>query len=179
MYNQKSDLLSVDTTVVKSEDKGQQVVITDSNRNFYSFFKTKQDGSATAAANTFALSHNGQPVTIVFKEVPYKGKTLRNVVKFSVQDGNRPSPQEPPRHNAPSSSNVPVGQDTLGKRLAIHGFVNGLLAAGAAPSAVTESVLTDLDSLETRVTNFLERGGNNFQPNNSTDGEIQVEDIPF
>lgn len=174
----------MDTVVAKSEDKGQQVVITDSNKNFYSFFKTKQDGSPTAAANTFALASSGQPVSIIFKEVPYKGKTLRSVVKFRAQEAGRPSPQQPPRHNqapAPAYS-APAGQDSLGKRLAIHGFVNGLLAAGARPDIIDDATLQQLDELETRVTNFLERGiapQFSAQPVSSTDGEIQVEDIPF
>lgn len=191
MYNQKSDLLSVDTTIVKSEDKGTQVLVTDSNNNYYSFFKTKQDGSPTAASNTFSLASNGQPVSIVYKEVPYKGKTLRSVVKFRAQEAGRPSPAQPPRtpqyeQRSAGASVTPSTQDGFGKRLAIHGFINGMLANGAQPALITSDTLQELDALEARVTNFLERGnghvhasGNVAPANPTSDEDINVEDIPF
>lgn len=90
MQNQ-SDLLSVDTIITKSQDKGSQILIEDNKKDYYSFFKNKQDGSPTAAFTSFQQFPVGQPVTIVYKLVPYKDKELRSVVKFRAVDPSQPS----------------------------------------------------------------------------------------
>jgi hypothetical protein len=107
MQNQ-SDLLSVDTVITKSQDKGSQILIEDDKRDYYSFFKAKQDGSPSAAFSSFQQFAVGQPVTVVYRLVPYKGKNLRSVVKFRAIDSSRPS-----QVHRPSVETIPQSHNSL------------------------------------------------------------------
>ena len=156
MYNNQSELVSVDTVISKSQDKGAQILIEDNKRDYYSFFKNKQDGSPTAAFSTFQQFRVGEAVTIVFKNVPYKGKNLRSVVKFRAVDANRPSPA---RQSTPQVPSAPADPD-----MALVGWYKTNHAATWAAILGKIKVAYDIAN----------------PPVNSMSGdEINVEDIPF
>lgn len=160
MYNQKSDLLRVDTIIESSQDKGTQILLTDVNKDYFSFFKTKQDGSINKAAQTFPQFPAGTPVTIVYKNKPYQGKTLRSVVWFEAQNPSKPNPTKAPKASAPAAPTEAMSQYEL---IARWGQVNH-------PTYWAFLVAKYKEAHQTAIA----------APAIPTSGdEINVEDIPF
>lgn len=121
-------------------------VITDQDNQKYSFFMQweGQDTSQFAQWKNMELGQ-GKTVRIGYTEVKKfnqkanREATYKNIMNFL----------EPAQQSAP----VPKGvQDEYGKRLAIHGFVNGLLASGKNPDDID---IQSLLRLENRVNEML------------------------
>ena len=51
--------------------------------------------------------------------------------------------------------NFTESREQYGRRLAIHGMVNGMLAAGIKPTDISLEVISQVDMLENRINNFL------------------------
>lgn len=191
---QNQNLLTITTTLSSVEDTGSQIKVKDANGNTYSFFKQLTAGGNTAAFNTFQQVRQGETVTIVYKEVPYKNTKLKNVVKFrapepkdSIKAPEAGSPRVPASSalkystTAPNSSSL---QFTPQSRpdLALRGYVNGLLAAGVKPSDIQADTLQQLKELDTRVSESLQPGTSTLpviQQENVEQENIRVEDVPF
>src|SRR4051812_2566459 len=73
--------------IASSEDTGQQIKIRDQNRRTFSFFKTKKDGSETAAFRSFQQFKIGDAVEIGYKNVPYKDGTIKNILIMRAATG--------------------------------------------------------------------------------------------
>jgi len=73
--------------IQSSEDTGQQIKIRDHKRRTFSFFKTKKDGSETAAFRNYQHFKIGDTVEISYKNVPYKDGTIKNVLNMRPATG--------------------------------------------------------------------------------------------
>jgi hypothetical protein len=65
-----------------------------------------------------------------------------------------PSQVQTPRSVANTGSQS-KGNDEFGKRLAIHGFVNALIASGTKPNDITGEIIVELTKLESRIDTIL------------------------
>lgn len=81
------EIHSANITIAGVEDTGTQIKIRDQNKKTYSFFKQKKDGSETAAYRDYNQFKVGDTVMVVFKEVPYKDGTIKNVMNFKPATG--------------------------------------------------------------------------------------------
>lgn len=144
-----SELLYIDTVIAKTEDKGDQIKIEDNNKDFFSFFKKKKDGTASAAYSTFQQFKVGDTVTIVYKNVPYKGNTLRSIVKFKPFQGRNPS-----RAAATASTSAPQSEHEVVAKWAQANHPTTWAKIVEAYNAANPKTINTLD-------------------------EINVEDIPF
>ena len=157
------------------EDQGIRITLRDKNkRSLGSFFKTKQDGNETVAYKQFLDMEikSGSVIDIGFKEVPYKDGVIKNIISFREASG-KPievvraktfKENEPARGINTSMLNQkteatyeqPKGQDAFGRRLAIHGMTNSLLASGMKPNEITTAIIDEILTLEDRINHSLE-----------------------
>jgi hypothetical protein len=190
MYQQKSDLLSIDTVLVNVEDRDAQVFVQDNLGNKYSFFKQKtNNGGPTAAAISFEGYQIGQPITVIYKEVPYKNQTIKSIVKFRPTDENS-APAKPSIPNTINPvGNGPVGNSTprFTSPMSDKDTMIGVLALAKSLAEAGQLRLADLEVTQTwqRLVNAYRTGeavisGVEATDVNSTSSDnINVEDIPF
>ncbi|MDC6706039.1 hypothetical protein OEZ83_27110, partial [Leclercia adecarboxylata] len=114
-------------------------------RSLGSFFKNKKDGGTTQAYQQFQDMDlkSGSIVEIGFKEVPYKDGTIKNILGFrepnimaTPQQTTQSQIVQPRANSSVQNEYKAPTQDAFGRRLAIHGLINGLLAGGTLPQDV-------------------------------------------
>jgi hypothetical protein len=140
---------------IEASDWG--VKINASDKRVFNVSRTKQDGTTTVAWQQMLdmglkgadpiTNSPGAKVEIWFKEVPNKhGGTSRYISSFK-EAGTRPvgllfgnggNTSAPAQKSSPGANSEPTREsnEAFGKRLAIHGFVNGMLASGASIETV-------------------------------------------
>lgn len=185
-------------TITSIEQRDNRFIVKDQDDLQYSFFTTKKDGNETQAFFTFQKSNHGGQLGIgnhcqitykeesSFSQKANKNISYRTIVSFlgGVQP---PAPTSIPKtQNAPqqpilatTQSYKPNGHESnneFGKRLAIHGFVNGLLASGKDPAYIRDH-LPSLLALEEAIEKALIDGKPEMQQDNYDD--INVDEIPF
>jgi len=207
MYQKQNDLLTVDTVLARVEDKGTSVLLEDTKKDYYSFFKEKQDGSPTAAASSFHGFNPGDAITIVYKEVPYKNKTIRSCVKFKIPENGPVVHARPMNRNSSNTNSRTSSTGNTSTFTAPMGSKDEIIGVLALVKA-TGSNIKDLQDVNTwqQYINAYRKGlqvilGNHpvvdveatvhnsgqslvqnaaVNPVNSTqESEINVEDIPF
>ncbi len=163
--------------------------IKDSEGKSFSFFQFKNGTKETTQAYEQLNNgnHNGPFVKGDYAFIGYSENasvardgqpiTYRNIVSIMPAQGG----QAEPRAEAPSPSN-PGGdrepemesRKDFGRRLAIHGMVNGLLASGEAPARVA-GMLQELIKLEEAIDAELNGNSQKSDGSNYPDGDK----IPF
>lgn len=158
------------TIVTKEEKKTKtgtntKIFLTDQDGIKYSFFKKKKDGTLCTAAEQLrdAGIDEGSTVQIsyVLDSYEYEGKTINENKVTGFRETN-----EQPRVNAPvsvTSKPEPTyqkeegkGNDAFGRRLAIHGMVNGMLSSGIRPEIISTETIKELNALEDRINLVLD-----------------------
>lgn len=174
--------------ITSIEGKSGRFVVKDQDDIQYSFFTTKQDGSETQAYITFKTSNHGGQLSIgsdcqitykeekKFNEKAGKEVTYRNIVSFlggiaPVAVNSRPEPVL--ERTEPFESKA-----AYGKRLAIHGMVNGMLASGKDPAYIRDH-LSSLLALEEAIDEALSSGEAYMQVPEAPEEEDFDPDIPF
>lgn len=76
------DLQNTNIKIASAEDTGQQIKIRDHKRRTYSFFKTKKDGTETAAFRSYHQFKIGDAVEISYKNVPFRDGTIKNILNI-------------------------------------------------------------------------------------------------
>ena len=156
------------TEVFTVEDSGTQIKLKDKNkRSLGSFFKAKKDGNPTMAYQQFQDMEikSGLVVEIGFKEVPYKDGVIKNIISFREAAG-RPVERQQTQNSAPQQEIEPLpeeyptqqkanGQDAFGRRLAIHGLINGMLAGGYKVVDFDMSLIEEVGNLEDKINKYL------------------------
>lgn len=161
-------ILQKNIAIASAQDTGIQIKIKDADGRTYSFFKSKKDGSSTQAFNQFGQYKVGDRTGISYKEVPFIGKdgtqaTIKNIIGFmpvmqeTISKGERTMQNLP---IIPEYKEMPIqpevkGTDAFGRRLAIHGMINGILASGVKPTDINIGVIIQVDMLENRINEFL------------------------
>lgn len=182
-------LFNKEITIQSLQAFDNRYSLTDSENNKYSFFTTKQDGSETQAFNTFKTSKNGGQLGVGdYCRISYKedsktnqyGKTVVYKTIVSFLGGIK----------APANVQKPITEpkiDLYGKRLALHGMVNGLLASGKLPHEIAP-MLQDLINLEEALEKALsmepKKDALDREPSNAFEGfdlssDIDLDSIPF
>src|SRR2546423_6471035 len=125
--------------------------------NTYTVHQTKKDGGFTVAWEQLSGISIGDTVSVGYAEqsgtmqdgTPFTSRIIRNFDK-TVGEGRKqyiqhnPAPQaQSPRIND-SGASQRESSEAFGKRLAIHGMVNGLLASGVAIAVIQEPTIKDL-----------------------------------
>jgi hypothetical protein len=188
-------ILNSTITIEEVIDKEKKLSLKahDGNRSFtYSIWKTKQDGSDTSAYAQFKNMGLTQGSTVMVGYVIDEYETEINGFPKKIQSKKiinfretNELPQTPPQglsSNGGANRDLPGhSSDAFGRRLAIHGFVNGMLAAGATIETIKKD-LHALVKLEDEIDNALAgrevgAGLPTIQVENDTDK--LAEDIPF
>ncbi len=193
-------LLNKTITVSAKEEKlqgGKPVMkIKDQNNLTYTVYKTKQDGTTSVAWTQLADLNLGDNVQIGYAEQQgeYEGKavTYRTIRSFNKDIGQGMANAQAQGKTTPQGHNNESDRESskdFGKRLAIHGMVNGMLASGMTPEGV-ESALPSLLKLEESIDKALnpatgwDKARETFGtpeelPTLQQEEEIDVSDIPF
>lgn len=140
----------------KTQSGNTMVKLTDHTGERFTFFKKKQDGNLTSVAAQFRDMglDEGSTVKIGYVIENYQDKngiTRESHKIINLQETNdnpvvatsetgKPSGEAPRASGEVSSKG---SNDAFGRRLAVHGFVNGMLAAGAT----IETIVGDLPAL--------------------------------
>lgn len=189
-------VITISSEETKKTQYGLVKKIKDENGLTYSIFDTKKDGSESAAWAQYKDLSIGDTVQISYVEEPkefegkrYMARTIRN---FSKDIGNgvknareyqhsQTSGNARPEANSRSTESPRESNTAFGQRLAIHGMVNGMLAAGKTPAEVEES-LGQLLRLEDAIADALNTPSDYMDddlPTIHADDTVNVEDIPF
>lgn len=191
--------IRVDSVETKMASSGNTKYILTEGKDKYYFWRLEK-GSEGSVFNSFTgmsdagTLKKGSVVYIGYTEedesfVNNEGKTInyksRHIVGLREvgigETASAPSQAEKPRGGANFSSQR-GSNDAFGQRLAIHGMVNGMLAAGDTP-AVIISALGELLKLEDTIDRALKTPseflGDDLPSLSLDENEIDVEDIPF
>lgn len=133
------------------------------------------EGEPTEVYNQFTAGgfKEGDTVLVNYKSSEKNGKVYHNLTGVFRHGVSAPS-------TAPTTSTKPQpptneNREAFGKRLAIHGMVNGMLASGRTPAEVRDA-LPSLLALEEAIEKALIDGKPEMKIESD---EIDVEDIPF
>ena len=160
---------------MKSVKSGSKYALKDHEGRTFNFFTTKQDGTDTQAHAQFKSMglKVGSTVTIGYVEDSFttqdgRAGITKKIISFRELNGE-PSQTAPQTESA--RGEVKRGQsgnssDAFGRRLALHGFVNGMLAAGATVDVIKND-LPALLALEDEIDNLLAGGLPQGKPFNS------------
>lgn len=187
-------LLNKVITISSKEEKastyGPMVKIKDENNLTYTVFQRKQDGTTSTAWEQLQSLSLGSTVQIGYVEQPkttpdgksYMARTIRNFDK-DIANGMQnaggyqtPAPAQLPRSEA--NKGLKNGSnDAFGKRLALHGMVNGLLANPNMGIEDVKNCLPELVQLEEAINQALE-AKSGYQQFKET-GESLAEEPPI
>lgn len=172
---------------IEASDYGVKINATD--KRVFNVSKEKKDGTLSNAWEQMVemglkglnptTNSPGAVVEAWYDEVPNKyGGTSRYIKSFK-EAGNRsvgPIGEPTPTKSLPGadSGSTRVSNDAFGRRLAIHGFINGLLASGVKPEEITVATLKQLNGLENVVDAFLASGA---MPEPLADAAAKSEDL--
>lgn len=107
---------------------------------------------------------------------PYNAFEICQIKDCTWKPGQNPNypnnPPKTPQYAPPVDPQTPFkeNREEYGRRLAIHGMVNGMLAAGIAPHLIP---LQNLIQLEDRINDTLDGKIDDYSQ------DIDVSDIPF
>lgn len=128
----------------------------------YTVYKTKQDGATSVAWEQLGKLEIGSSVQIGYVEDTgeYEGKpvTYRTIRSFNSDIGSGMVNAQAQGKTSNTEANRGTRNesgDAFGRRLAIHGMVNGMLAAGLDPVQIDDRVITHLLDLENRIDRML------------------------
>ena len=186
----QQQILNATITIEEVVDKEKKVVLKahDGNRVFtYSIWKTKQDGSDTSAYSQFKTMglRSGSAVMIGYVIDEYttqiggfdKKVQSKKIINFREASENFGTGTAP-TNNSHGVNMAP--NDAFGRRLAVHGFVNGMLAGGKTLQQVATS-LRDLLKLEDAIDHALSSN----QPDPNADlpviqqDDLDISEVPF
>ena len=166
-------------TIAKIEQNAKTVRLVDQDGDKYTLWIKLSDGSRNTQAydqfkiadimvgSTVEISFNSENKTFVNEQQKAIKYTERSVVGFreaNYQNAEKTAPKREYQTTEPTES-----REDFGRRLAIHGMVNGMLASGMKPQDIN---ITDLIRLEDKINEVLAGKAESFD-------EITVEDIPF
>jgi hypothetical protein len=189
---QDQQILNATITIEEVIDKEKKLSIKANNgsRSFtYSVWKTKQDGTDSATYRQFKDMglKVGSTVMVGYVIDEYEteiGGFPKKIQSKKIINFREASSQTAPQglsssHGAnrglPERSN-----DAFGRRLALHGFVNGMLAAGATVETITKD-LPALLRLEDVIDQALQGpvGPGEDLPVIQQGDDLDVSDVPF
>ncbi len=190
----------IELTVSKKGEKDSKYWIKGSDGEFYGGFRDFE-GILTDGYNSFLELNEGDNVVITYsKSVGANDKIYRNV--RSIHQSSRfPSAILKGSPSAVAPKTAPVSQNTasqgksddFGRRLAVHGMINGILASGVKPFDVTTETIRAVISLEDRIDLALKPSPMDYnkvfnkEPDyeppydvqQEIDGAMDVSDVPF
>ncbi len=199
-------VIGLTSLTIKSGPYGNIAKIQDEKGLTYSVFEKKRDNTTSVAWQQLMgyTDDNGEDheglklgtnVQISFSEEQkeYEGKsyTARTIRSFNEDIGNgaanyanqSPSTPSSPASNLDHSGAPQRGSnDAFGRRLAIHGMVNGMLAAGVRPEQINTTAIKNLLELEDRLESALSPVSEPTATEPSfirSPGDFNTEDIPF
>jgi len=192
-----SQYLSKVITIEAISDKQDKptAAVKGNDGNWYSTFRSWQGEMKDAYNQLLHGNHNepfkkGDVALISYKEEAYNGKIQYKLMSIFPSD-QAPAPSTPPqtespRYEAATASQGASGRgsnDAFGRRLALHGMVNGVLAAGIPPKEV-KKLLPDLVELEDEIEAALAftpepTAMDSDLPQEAPQDDLNVEDIPF
>lgn len=197
---QDQQIFNSTITIEEVVDKGKKLVIKGNNgsRVFtYNLWKSKQDGSDSSSYAQFKTMglNVGSTVMIGYVVDEYEteingfpkkvqSKKIINFRETNAQPTQTPAPQKSFNGEAPTRSQG-HSNDAYGTRLAIHGFVNAMIASGIDPKAIGPGELDVLLTLEGMIDNKLSATANpvaNLEPELPTiqvEDDLSGDDIPF
>ena len=168
----------------------------------YTIYKFKKNDSVSVAWDQITKLSVGDNVFIGYVENQgeYEGKTVtyRTILTLSTDISNgmmNASAQEKSFNPEPNREQYQESREAFGRRLAIHGMVNGLLAGGTEIDQIDSGVIEDLLELEDRID--VQLNASLLEPKateptihidgdmppaevfNDNPGNLNVEDIPF
>jgi len=194
MDEQIEKVITISDIIIKPhQTKGSRVAIKDEKNLTYSFFEAKADGDTSKAYAWFHENNPqvGESVKFTYKESEgeWQGKkvTYRNIMWFDSKINNTlPEPTNKPNNGFTES------REDYGRRLAIHGMVNGLLANPNYDPAKVKVSLPEIFALEDAIEDQLKQ--RNGQPDLISSArqamqkgldkqqgveEINVDEVPF
>jgi hypothetical protein len=191
------------TNIVYSgmEDKGgPTVTILDEKKNKWTIWKADYEnkeldseayGSLKAykIGESFGVEYGEKEESFVAKEGKTINFTRRTIYKIlplvSNPSASQAQPASPSRSKTGPSMTEYESREAFGKRLAIHGMVNGMLAAGATIETIVKD-LPALLKLESKIDLALnerpmtaEEAMEDALPVIQQGEDVDVEDIPF
>jgi len=176
---------------MKSVKSGNKYSLKDHDGRTFNFFTTKQDGTDTSAFSQFKTMglKVGDTVMIGYVEDEFEieGKNVisKKIINFRETNElpSKTAPQAKSSTGEANSGQAGRSNDAFGRRLAVHGFINGLFASGMTITQVKER-LTELVKLEDEIDGVL--GAAQYgkdHPNIDLpiihEEDLNVEDVPF
>jgi hypothetical protein len=155
----------------------------------YTVYKTKKDGTVSVAWEQLQTLSVGDNVQVSFAEEivnhPEHGTyTARTIRSFNPDIGNgmtNSSASKESSNLSHSGASQRGSSDAFGRRLAIHGFVNGMLGAGATVETITKDLPALLrleDTIDLALSAPLD-GANRDLPIIQQDENYSGDDLPF
>jgi hypothetical protein len=180
--------ITIQEIQMKTVKSGSKYALRDHEGKTFNFFTTKQDGSDTQVYSQFKNMglKTGSTVTIGYVEDEFEidGKKVisKKIINFRELSGepSQTAPQEKSSHTEANRGQSGHFNDAFGRRLALHGFVNGMLASGATVDVIKRD-LPALLSLEDAIDIELSvvRTANEELPVIQQDEYPPIEDIPY
>jgi len=149
-------VIEVTDITEKRYETGKQAKIKDASNLTYNVYEKKQDGTTSAAWTALDKVNIGATVEIAYveQEKEYEGKpyTARTIRMINQDIGSGVKNTQPisisfesqtPR-TVSNNGSQSKGNDEFGKRLAVHGFVNALIASGTKPNDITGEIIIEL-----------------------------------
>ncbi len=121
-----------------------------SGKTTLSFFKELKAGGPTVAYDQWVTTN-------IMNFQPPKHEEIDPMEQF---ENARPTPKSAPHREIP----IRNGNDAFGKRLAIHGMINGMLAGGYKITDFDMQLIEDVMALEDRINNALNGSQNADEP---------------
>jgi len=188
---QDQQILNATITIEEVIDKEKKLSIKANNgqRSFtYSIWKTKQDGTDSQTYAQFKTMGLKVGSTVMIGYVIDEYETEIGGFPKKIQSKKIINFREASSQTAPSAQSSNGGAnrgqsgqsgDAFGRRLAVHGFVNGMLAAGATADTITKD-LPALLRLEDAIDQALQGpvGSGEDLPIIQQE-DLNVDDIPF
>jgi hypothetical protein len=182
--------ITIQEISMKSVKSGNRYSLKDHEGKTFGFFTTKQDGTDTQAYSQFKSMglKVGSTVTVGYVEDEYEidGKKVisKKIISFRELGGDPSQTAHQVESGHTEANRGQYGNSSSGandahdRRLAIHGFVNGMLANGAT----VETIVKDLPSL-LRLEDTIEKVLSVTRPVSPIENEelpvIQQEEPPF
>ena len=175
---QNANILITNIEAKMASTGNMKYTITDGEKRKFSFFQNKQDGTAGSVYTSFNSMglKVGDTAHIGFIEeedsfTNQKGENIkymkRNIVNIMEAHGSPKTPMPNTLQNVP----VTESKEEYGKRLAIHGFINGLLGSNKTIQEVIE-LLPQLFLLEQKINEYLAK------PESMVIAEAKIKTIP-
>lgn len=168
-------------TIAKIEQSAKAFKITDQDGDKYTLWIRKQDGNNTQAFDQYQImglmvgkiayvGFKAEPATFtndVGKVINYTQRTIISFREATNAPLNNPQPEYQKKQTTQTEPFTETREE-YGRRLAIHGMVNGMLASGKNPEEIKVSTLLELEGRINEVLN-----------GKAEENEISESDYPF